>query len=161
MIDDLPNLVSPLLGSKIVFATDEWFASAGVLLLSVKIRFRSLTIYFLLLLSDNMIQDTEPVWKQDLYTSYGKWMDGWESRRRRTEGHDWCIIQLGQLIDDTPRTCDASNAILFIYINLYIIIYHYTFIAPSYYIYLPQVSLELYTQLKSILLSSQAISHLK
>lgn len=22
-------------------------------------------------------------------------MDGWESRRRRTEGHDWCIIQLG------------------------------------------------------------------
>jgi allantoicase len=44
-----------------------------------------------------MIQDNDPVWKQDLYTSYGKWMDGWESRRRRTEGHDWCIVQLGQL----------------------------------------------------------------
>lgn len=27
---DLPNLSSPLLGSKIVFATDEWFASAGL-----------------------------------------------------------------------------------------------------------------------------------
>ena len=26
---------------------------------------------------------------------YGKEMDGWESRRRRTVGHDWCIIKLG------------------------------------------------------------------
>lgn len=42
-----------------------------------------------------MIKDDEPVWKEDLYTPFGKWMDGWESRRRRTEGHDWCIIQLG------------------------------------------------------------------
>lgn len=25
----LPNLVSPLLGGEIVFATDEWFAAAG------------------------------------------------------------------------------------------------------------------------------------
>lgn len=31
--NDLPNLASPLLGSKIVFATDEWFASAGNFLL--------------------------------------------------------------------------------------------------------------------------------
>ena len=22
-------------------------------------------------------------------------MDGWESRRRRTEGNDWCIVALG------------------------------------------------------------------
>ena len=22
-------------------------------------------------------------------------MDGWESRRRRTPGHDWCIVKLG------------------------------------------------------------------
>ncbi len=42
-----------------------------------------------------MIKDEEPVWKQDDYTPFGKWMDGWESRRRRTEGHDWCIIKLG------------------------------------------------------------------
>jgi allantoicase len=45
--------------------------------------------------SDNVIKDEEPVWKQDDYTPFGKWMDGWESRRRRTEGHDWCLIQLG------------------------------------------------------------------
>ena len=29
------------------------------------------------------------------YTSRGKWMDGWETRRRRTPGHDWCVIRLG------------------------------------------------------------------
>ncbi|RYG59014.1 hypothetical protein EON64_20690 [archaeon] len=42
-----------------------------------------------------MIRDDEPVWKADEYTPFGKWMDGWETRRRRTEGHDWCIVQLG------------------------------------------------------------------
>lgn len=47
------------------------------------------------LLLENVIKDEEPVWKQDDYTPFGKWMDGWESRRRRTEGHDWCIIKLG------------------------------------------------------------------
>jgi allantoicase len=25
----------------------------------------------------------------------GKWMDGWETRRKRIAGHDWCIIKLG------------------------------------------------------------------
>jgi allantoinase len=29
------------------------------------------------------------------YTDRGKWMDGWESRRKRGPGHDWCIIELG------------------------------------------------------------------
>src|SRR5262249_40660410 len=24
-----------------------------------------------------------------------KWMDGWETRRRRTPGHDWCVVTLG------------------------------------------------------------------
>lgn len=42
-----------------------------------------------------MIRDDEPAWKADLYTPFGKWMDGWETRRRRTEGYDWCIVQLG------------------------------------------------------------------
>lgn len=44
---------------------------------------------------DNAIQDSEPEWKANDYTPYGKWMDGWECRRRRTAGHDWCIIKLG------------------------------------------------------------------
>ncbi len=42
-----------------------------------------------------MIKDDNAVWKEDVYTVYGKWMDGWESRRRRTAGHDWCVIKLG------------------------------------------------------------------
>ena len=29
------------------------------------------------------------------YTTRGKWMDGWESRRKRTPGHDWCVVTLG------------------------------------------------------------------
>jgi len=36
-----------------------------------------------------------PVWIDDKYTDVGKWMDGWETRRRRTPGYDWCIVKLG------------------------------------------------------------------
>mmetsp|Transcript_3987 Transcript_3987/g.6177 ORF Transcript_3987/g.6177 Transcript_3987/m.6177 type:complete len:378 (+) Transcript_3987:2-1135(+) len=60
------------MGSKVVFATDEWFAAA-----------------------ENLIKNTEPIFITDKFTTYGKWMDGWESRRKRTAGHDWCIIELG------------------------------------------------------------------
>ena len=31
----------------------------------------------------------------DKYDDNGKWMDGWESRRRRVPGHDHCILRLG------------------------------------------------------------------
>ena len=31
----------------------------------------------------------------DKYDDHGKWMDGWESRRKRTPGHDHCVIRLG------------------------------------------------------------------
>lgn len=34
----------------------------------------------------------EPIFN-DEFTEYGKWMDGWESRRKRVAGHDWCIIK--------------------------------------------------------------------
>ncbi len=30
------------------------------------------------------------------YDENGKWMDGWESRRRRGTGNDWCIIKLAR-----------------------------------------------------------------
>lgn len=41
-----------------------------------------------------MIEDSEPVFIEDKYTEYGKWMDGWETRRKRIPGHDWSIIKL-------------------------------------------------------------------
>jgi len=44
---------------------------------------------------ENLIKASKPVWKEHEYTDRGKWMDGWESRRRRTSGHDFAIIRLG------------------------------------------------------------------
>ncbi len=43
----------------------------------------------------NMLKSGRGVFIPDKYTERGKWMDGWESRRKRTEGHDWCIVELG------------------------------------------------------------------
>ena len=44
---------------------------------------------------ENLLKSGRGVFIVDKYTERGKWMDGWESRRKRTEGHDWCIVQLG------------------------------------------------------------------
>jgi len=41
-----------------------------------------------------MLHSAEPVWRAGVYDENGKWMDGWESRRRRDGGHDHCIVQL-------------------------------------------------------------------
>ncbi|HVR65900.1 MAG TPA: allantoicase, partial [Verrucomicrobiae bacterium] len=68
----LVNLASPRLGSKPAGNSDEFFAPAT-----------------------RMLQDTPAVFIPDKYDSHGKWMDGWESRRRRGGGHDWCIVKLG------------------------------------------------------------------
>ena len=43
----------------------------------------------------NLVKAAPAVFIPGKYTSRGKWMDGWESRRRRTPGYDWCIVQLG------------------------------------------------------------------
>lgn len=44
---------------------------------------------------DNLLRPHPAVWKEHEYTDRGKWMDGWETRRRREPGYDWCIIRLG------------------------------------------------------------------
>ncbi len=44
---------------------------------------------------ENLLKPSEPVFIDGKYTDRGKWMDGWESRRKRVKGHDWCIIKLG------------------------------------------------------------------
>ena len=41
-----------------------------------------------------MLSETDPIFIPDKYDNHGKWMDGWETRRRRT-GYDWCLIKLG------------------------------------------------------------------
>ena len=66
------QLEQPRLGTRVTFATDEFFAP-----------------------KERLIMPGEPVFIADKYDENGKWMDGWESRRRRTPGHDYCVIRLG------------------------------------------------------------------
>lgn len=66
------QLEQPRLGTRVTFATDDFFAA-----------------------KERLIQPAEPVFIDDKYDDHGKWMDGWESRRRRTPGYDHCIIRLG------------------------------------------------------------------
>jgi allantoicase len=69
---ELIDLASDRLGGTVLFANDDFFAS-----------------------KDNLLKSANPVFIEDKYTDRGKWMDGWESRRRRTAGFDWCIVRLG------------------------------------------------------------------
>lgn len=44
---------------------------------------------------ERLLEPQPAIFIADRYTDRGKWMDGWETRRRRTPGHDWCVIRLG------------------------------------------------------------------
>ena len=66
------DLASARYGGEVVWCNDEFFAPAS-----------------------NLINPAAPVWKEGVFTDRGKWMDGWETRRRREPGHDSCIIRLG------------------------------------------------------------------
>ena len=44
---------------------------------------------------DNLLKSGRGIFIEDKYTDHGKWMDGWESRRKRVEGHDWVVLKLG------------------------------------------------------------------
>ena len=67
------NLAETKFGSKIIYKTDEFFGAANRILSSSK-----------------------PVFKEGIYDKHGKWMDGWETRRKRKNGHDFLIIKLGR-----------------------------------------------------------------
>lgn len=66
------DLASEKVGGKVLYASDEFFAE-----------------------KENLIKAGRGVFIADKYTDRGKWMDGWESRRKRVPGHDWCILRLG------------------------------------------------------------------
>ena len=68
----LVDLASERLGGKVLVANDEFFAP-----------------------KENLIKPGRGIFIADKYTDRGKWMDGWETRRRRTPGNDWCVIKLG------------------------------------------------------------------
>ena len=42
-----------------------------------------------------MLKPHAAVFDPDAFCVQGKVMDGWESRRRRTAGFDWCVVRLG------------------------------------------------------------------
>jgi len=73
---ELINLASEKLGGAVLYANDEFFAP-----------------------KENLLKPNAPIFIEGKYTDLGKWMDGWETRRRRSprldEKFDWCIIRLG------------------------------------------------------------------
>src|SRR5690242_1676664 len=77
-VDDTPaftalaDLASARVGGRAPFASDDFFAPRG-----------------------NLLKPEPPIFIPGKFTTRGKWMDGWESRRKRTPGHDWCLISLG------------------------------------------------------------------
>ncbi len=66
------NVTSSDFGSKVIYCSDEFFAD-----------------------SCRMLQSNEAVFIEDKYDEHGKWMDGWETRRRRDGRNDFCYIRLG------------------------------------------------------------------
>jgi len=66
------RLEQPRLGSRVTYATDDFFAA-----------------------KERLIDAAPPQFIDGKYDDHGKWMDGWESRRRRTPGHDYCVLRLG------------------------------------------------------------------
>ncbi len=97
---DLIDLASVRLGGSVLWANDEFFAP-----------------------KERMLQPHPAEWREGEYDDHGKWMDGWETRRRRTPGHDWCLIRLGVpgvvrgVVVDTawftgnfPESCELQGA---------------------------------------------------
>lgn len=98
----LPDLAAARVGGAVIAANDEFFAE-----------------------KENLLKAAAPVWREGEYTDRGKWMDGWETRRRREAGFDWCIIRLGMpgvvrgVVVDTafftgnyPEACSLEAAVI-------------------------------------------------
>ena len=73
LLNGLIDLAQSRLGSKIVYKTDEFFAPAK-----------------------RIINPWPPVFKEGVFDKHGKWMDGWETRRKRGKGYDYLILKLGK-----------------------------------------------------------------
>jgi allantoicase len=73
---ELIDLASEKLGGAVLYANDDFFAP-----------------------KENLLKPGAPIFIEGKYTDLGKWMDGWETRRRRSprldEDFDWCIVRLG------------------------------------------------------------------
>jgi allantoicase len=99
---ELVDLAAERVGGAVLLANDEFFAP-----------------------KESLLRASAPQWREGEYTDRGKWMDGWETRRRRTPGHDWCIVRLGLpgllhgVVVDTsffrgnfPESCSLDAAVV-------------------------------------------------
>ena len=68
----LVDLAAALIGGKALATSDDFFAGM-----------------------ENLLLPGRAVFVPGKFTEHGKWMDGWESRRKRGPGHDWCLLELG------------------------------------------------------------------
>src|SRR5438046_4118237 len=68
----LVDLAAARVGGVALYATDEFFAE-----------------------KENLLKPGRGIYLPDEYTDRGKWMDGWETRRKRVPGYDYCLVQLG------------------------------------------------------------------
>jgi allantoicase len=71
-LNGLTNLADARIGASIVSCSDQFFATA-----------------------ERMLQTEPAQFIEGKYDDNGKWMDGWETRRKREAGYDWCIVRLG------------------------------------------------------------------
>jgi len=67
------NLASSRLGAAAIAASDDFFADKS-----------------------RMLNPDPAVFVPGKYDENGKWMDGWESRRKRCPGNDWCVVRLAR-----------------------------------------------------------------
>jgi len=66
------DLASTRLGAKALFASDDFFAEVA-----------------------RMLNPEPAQFVPGKFDTNGKWMDGWESRRKRVAGYDWALVRLG------------------------------------------------------------------
>lgn len=71
-IDQWINLAQPRLGAEVVSCSDDFFAECS-----------------------RMLNPDAPQFIVGKFDDNGKWMDGWETRRRRNGGYDNAIVKLG------------------------------------------------------------------
>lgn len=93
--DLLIDLATAGIGGRAIEASDEFFAP-----------------------KERLVRDESPVAEPNRVTDRGRWTDGWVTRRRREQGHEWAIVRLGlpgilrQVVVDTSHvTADIPEGI--------------------------------------------------
>lgn len=80
------NLADPRLGARALAASDQFFAPL-----------------------ERMLDPAPARFIPGQYDTNGKWMDGWETRRKRVAGHDWSLIRLGRRGEILGFDVDTSH----------------------------------------------------